>query len=261
MKKFLSLTTKSFEQYAATTPQELWQKAQDAGFAGLVLACPVELTKEIDGDTKKFHAVFSTAVEDRHGEIVYQDFDLKAFKRNPVYIDSHDYSTIESILGRVVPISVKDGKLQGDIEFATMNPKGQLAEKMADGGFLNTSSIGFIPKVFDDKGNILKSELLEISAVSVPANPEATFEKDADVDAPAPIIDEPAPIVEEPGEMVGQTRSARSIAAEAVAGMNESRKRQLQAVARAIVKFNEPGAEKRQVLKSVRALLKADVSA
>ena len=40
-------------------------------------------------------------------------------------------------------ISVKDGKLQGDIEFATMNPKGQLAEQMAEAGFLNTSSIGF----------------------------------------------------------------------------------------------------------------------
>jgi hypothetical protein len=39
------------------------------------------------------------------------------------------------------------------------------------------SSVGFIPKEFDDKGVILKSELLEVSAVSVPANPEALFEK------------------------------------------------------------------------------------
>ena len=260
MKKFLSLTTKSFEQYEAVTPQELWQKAQAAGYTGLVLACGVNLTPSEDTGTKKFHAIFSSEVEDRHGEIVYQDFDLKAFKTNPVYLDSHNYDSIEHIIGKVSPISVKDGKLQGDIEFATDNPKGLLAQNLAEKGFLNTSSIGFIPKVFDDKGNILKSELLEISAVSVPANPDATFEKDADVDAPAPVLEE-APVIEEPSEVVGEQRSVRSIAADTIRTLAAERARTLGAVARALDAYENPG-RKRQILKSVREFIeKADIAA
>jgi phage head maturation protease len=257
-KKFLSLSNKSIT--GAATFKELWEKAQTEGYEGLALICAVEMTK--DADTKKYHAVFSSETEDRHGEIVYQDFDLKAFKKNPVYLDSHNYDSIEHIIGKVSPLSVKEGKLQGDIEFATMNPKGLLAEKMADGGFLNTSSIGFIPKVFDDKGNILKSELLEISAVSVPANPEATFEKDADIEIPAP-IEEVAPVIDEPGEVVGETRNVRGVVAGAVRGMSDQRQRTLSAVAREIAKLAEPHSEKRQVFKAVRELMKeakADVS-
>jgi hypothetical protein len=57
------------------------------------------------------------------------------------------------------------------------NPKGMLAYNLASKGFLNATSVGFIPQDFSDDGKILKSELLEDSAVSVPANQEALFEK------------------------------------------------------------------------------------
>lgn len=254
MRKFLTLTNKSFDESGAVTLKDLWAKAQEDGYEALAVLCAVEMTKDVE--TKKFHAIFSSAVEDRHGEIVFQDFDLKAFKKNPVYLDSHNYGSIEHIIGKVSPISVKEGKLQGDIEFATMNPKGQLAEQMAEAGFLNTSSVGFIPKSFDDKGNILTSELLEISAVSVPANPDALYEKDAD--APAP-VDVPAP-VEEQGEVTGETRDVRGVVAGAVRGMTEQRQRTLVAVAREVQKLNAVGSDKRQAFKAIRELMKADVS-
>jgi hypothetical protein len=259
MKKFLSLTNKSLEANGVTTQKDLWQKAQADGYTGLSVAAGVEITKEVDGDTKKFHAVFSSATEDRHGEIVFQNFDLKAFKKNPVYIDSHNYSSIEHILGKVSPISVKDGQLQGDIEFATMNPKGVLAEKMADAGFLNTSSIGFIPKEFDDKGNILKSELLEISAVSVPANPEALFEEK--IIAPTDDADD----TDAPIEVIEKTNDAGvdalNIAGATVRALAAERQRTLGAVARALSAYEKPS-RKRQILKSVREFIqKADIAA
>lgn len=157
-----------------TLSKETWELAKKEGAVGLEIDCPTIISKSDDG--KKYHAVFSTASQDRHGEIVYQNFDLKAFRKNPVYLDSHNYGSIENILGKVM--GIKSGEvLEGDIEWALDNPKGLLAMKLADGGFLNTSSIGFIPKEFDEEGNITKSELLEISAVSVPANAEALFEK------------------------------------------------------------------------------------
>lgn len=51
----------------------------------------------------------------------------------------------------------------------------QLAKQLYDGGFLKTSSIGFIPLQRDesDRSIITKWELLEWSLVAVPCNPGA----------------------------------------------------------------------------------------
>lgn len=174
MTKFYKLHSKSFKNHKATNYKELWDKMKEKGYQGMLIEAHTEFKSVEDN---KFHAIFSTASEDRHGEIVYQDWDLKHFKKNPVYIDSHNYSSIEFIIGKVEKIKVKNNKLEGDIVFCLDNPRGELAYKMAKGGFLNTSSVGFVPKQFDEKGNIIKSELLEISGVVVPANAEALYEK------------------------------------------------------------------------------------
>ena len=171
--KFYKVTSKSFGELEVANHKELWDKVKGE-YQGLSMATKSEYVKS---EENKFHVTFSSDTEDRHMERVYQNFDLKHFKGNPVLIDSHNYSSIEHIIGRVDKIKVKDGKLQGDVVFALENPKGLLAYHLAGGGFLNATSIGFIPKEFDKDGNIIKSELLEISVVSVPANPEALFEK------------------------------------------------------------------------------------
>ena len=173
-RKFYQLEHTSLSDLGAATHKELWEKVKAKGYDGLAVSCETILTKDADN---KFHAVFSTADEDRHGDVVEQNWDLKSYKKNPVYLDSHNYDSIEHIIGRVSNIKSKDGELGGDIEFALRNPRGELAHNLAEDGFLNTSSVGFIPKEFDDKGRIIKSELLEISGVSVPANPHALFEK------------------------------------------------------------------------------------
>lgn len=174
-RKFYTIHSKSFEKYKAKNDKELWKAVKAKGFNGLSVEAKTTFKKSEEGD--KFHAVFSTAKEDRHGEVVEQGWDLKHFKKNPVYLDSHNYSSIDYIIGKVHKIKVKDNKLEGDIEFALDNPRGEMASKMASKGFLNTSSVGFIPKEFDDKGRMIKNELLEISGVGVPANPEALYEK------------------------------------------------------------------------------------
>lgn len=137
-----------------------------------------EYQKAADNEVS-FNAIFSSANEDRHGDIVEQEFDIRSYKKNPVFLDSHDYGSIEAIIGKVTKIGVKDGQLRGTIEFATENPRGALAAKLAAGGYLGATSIGFIPREFDEKGYIKKSELLEVSAVSVPANADAIFERGA----------------------------------------------------------------------------------
>jgi len=67
------------------------------------------------------------------------------------------------------------------VQFAVdENPMARLAYGLYKGGFLNAVSVGFIPIRWDngsqDKGyrrKFLEQELLEVSAVSIPANPNA----------------------------------------------------------------------------------------
>jgi len=136
--------------------------------------------KKIDEDKATVDGIFSSANEDRHGDIVVQTFDLKAFKKNPVILDSHDHQNADSVIGKAKGLKVVKNKLQGKIEFAVKeNPKAKVIFDLIKGGYLNAFSIGFIPKEFDDNNKILKSELLEISVVSVPANADCLVQAKA----------------------------------------------------------------------------------
>lgn len=134
--------------------------------------------KEADPENATIEAVFSTADEDRHGQIVEQNFDLGPFKKNPVILNSHNYDDVGEIVGRADKIGIVDGKLEGMVRFAVNeNPKAKIVYDLYASGFANAFSIGGIPKEFDDKGNILKMEIVEISVVSVPANARALAKK------------------------------------------------------------------------------------
>ena len=139
----------------------------------------------IDKENSSLRGIFSTEDEDRQGDIIRQDWDLKSFKKNPVVINSHQYYDATEVIGKVEDIKVnQDKQLEGKIKFAAEeNPKAKVIFDLYSGGFLNAFSVGFIPKQFDDKGTILKSELLELSTVSVPANAFALAKsKGIDVD-------------------------------------------------------------------------------
>lgn len=141
--------------------------------------------KKVDKDEATIDGVFSTNDVDRHGDIVHQKFNLKEFKANPVVLNSHNYRDATEVIGKVTKISVKEGKLQGQVKFAVdENPKAKTIFDLYAGGFLNAFSIGFIPEEFNEKGEITKSSLLELSTVAVPANAYATAKSvGIDVDA------------------------------------------------------------------------------
>jgi HK97 family phage prohead protease len=266
MKKFFQLQSKSFEDNGVGSYRELWNKKKSEGYQGLSLDVAMSLEKTAEG--KSYHVIFSSAIDDRHGEVVEQEFDTKGFKKNPVVVDSHDYWTITSIVGRVLNIGVKEGKLQGDIEFAIKNPKGMIAQDLADGGFLNATSIGFIPLEFSEDGRkILKSELLEISVVSVPANKEALFDRkgmededeenpdddEKELDGPTGEddgIDEP----EEDPEEKEDSPIEPEIKEESVA---EKRKKILYGIATNVRKMNEDNLNhrKRKIFQGIREAL------
>jgi HK97 family phage prohead protease len=128
--------------------------------------------------------IASDASVDRYNEVIEPGgWQLDNYRKNPVVVDSHDYSSITRILGISVSIEVKDGKLLNRVRFSTDNPMGNMAYKMARTGFIRSESPGFIPIEWI-RGNeaagepyrtYKKQELIEISLVAIPANPAATI--------------------------------------------------------------------------------------
>lgn len=119
--------------------------------------------------------IASTEVVDREGEILSIDgWDLKNFKKNPVLLWAHDYR--EPPVGIAKGIGIKEingkKKLTFEPKFHEITERAKELAKMVEAGIIRTVSVGFLPKERD--GNKYTSqELLEISFVPVPANPEA----------------------------------------------------------------------------------------
>lgn len=141
--------------------------------------------KVINEDNRTIDFIISTETVDRMGDtIAAKGWDLKAYKKNPVILFAHD--SREPPIGRAIRIGTKGDKLIARAEFTPedMNPFGYAIFQMYIGGFMKATSVGFRPIKFeqteDEKrvGGIdfLKQELLEFSAVPVPANPEALIE-------------------------------------------------------------------------------------
>lgn len=127
-----------------------------------------ELTEKSE---KEFTAVASSAIEDRHGEVIDQSgWDLKNFKKNPVLLWAHDHYL--PAIGRATKIWTENGKLMFKGMWSSATELGRACQQLVQEGTLNSFSVGFMPYEMD--GNTyIKQELLEISLVNVPANPDA----------------------------------------------------------------------------------------
>ncbi|HXU75613.1 MAG TPA: HK97 family phage prohead protease [Methylomirabilota bacterium] len=119
---------------------------------------------------------------DRYDEIVTASgWDLENYRRNPVFQNAHQYGDILFTLGKALLTEVRAGCLFQRIEFATeANPMAKIAYGLYRGKFLNAVSVGFIPLRWENgsaesgfRRKYLEQELLEVSAVGIPANPEA----------------------------------------------------------------------------------------
>ena len=142
-----------------------------------VLDCEI---KKLEDRVYEFTA--STSTQDRDGEVIEAlGWDLKNFKKNPVVMYAHDYRTLP--VGKAPRVWISnDGKLKNTVEFP---PEGtyefaDIVERLVDTGYLKTESVGFIPKKWEEgdgekapKRTYTKQELLEISIVPVPSNPDA----------------------------------------------------------------------------------------
>lgn len=129
----------------------------------------------------------STEDKDRQGDIIRASgWKLVQFKKNPIFLWAHQYSSLP--IGRATKVWIDKATkhLMFNIEFAPPETY-EFADtifKLYEGGYLHATSVGFIPLDWEGKSeehpfpkwedNVFTSqELLELSAVPVPANPNA----------------------------------------------------------------------------------------
>jgi HK97 family phage prohead protease/HK97 family phage major capsid protein len=139
----------------------------------------VHKTVASNGDGLEF--VLSDGTVDRYGDIVEPTgWDLKNFKKNPIALFGHNSSFP---IGKWSDLRVEAGKLIGRLTLAKRGTSYRLDELigLVEQGILRAVSVGFRPikaEPIDAERpygpqRYLKSELLETSLVSVPANPAA----------------------------------------------------------------------------------------
>ena len=121
-------------------------------------------------------AVASFETEDRDGDVVMVNgIDLKNFKKNGPVLWSHRADL--PAIGRVTKTWVDGKRLMMKILFDKLDPfAAEISRKVKD-GFIKALSIGFM--FLEAEGQkITKSELLEVSFVNIPANPNATVSRE-----------------------------------------------------------------------------------
>ena len=140
--------------------------------------------RKVDGNARALTFVASTQDVARDGDIIETDgWQVASYLKNPVVLWMHDPYTPP--IGKAISVTV--GKT---LDIAVEFDNDEFADRifgLYERGFLNAVSVGFLPKAYrkpDDEERAelklgpwgvvwTKTELLELSAVSVPADPGA----------------------------------------------------------------------------------------
>ena len=145
--------------------------------------------EEMEERTVRF--TISKEVVDRDGDIIRADgIDLTNFNKNPVFLLCHDSHDLP--VGKVKKVWVEGKAVKADVYFpkleelssdpALASEKAKLSDFVFHcykTGMLNAVSIGFIPLEYEETKtgyDVIKWELLEFSAVPIPANQDAIAE-------------------------------------------------------------------------------------
>lgn len=136
------------------------------------------------------NVVGSSAVVDRMGDIIDQGgWNLKDYLNNKVILWGHNVREERPPIAKALKVWVQDkgtknAKLMFDLKFDLQDSFAAEIYRKIKEGFLNTVSVGFLPHEWEelDPDNwfgglkFTKQDLLELSIVPVPANPEALIQ-------------------------------------------------------------------------------------
>jgi HK97 family phage prohead protease len=145
-------------------------------------------SRAIDPEAGIYEAMISTEDVDRDGDVmVAAGAQTVNYLKNPIVLVGHNYRDPQAVVGKTLEMEIITGRgIRARWQFAgkEVNENADLVRRLWAGGFLNATSIGFIPKKSEprttDEGEPLRTgrkftewELLEYSIISVPANQNA----------------------------------------------------------------------------------------
>lgn len=174
LKKAIKEAYKKLEKEIITKPRDEWGREPGDPMYGMPPEDEMPM-KPMDSDEDKkdydFEVIATTEGIDRDGEMIKKDgWDFTNYLKNPVLLWGHDHMSLP--IGKVTDIIVTDTDIRARGIFA-QTQFAKDVKALYDQGILKAVSVGFLPQ--EREGNIItKSELLELSFVNVPSNPEAT---------------------------------------------------------------------------------------
>lgn len=117
-------------------------------------------------------------------EIPTTAWNLDNFRRNPVVLWAHDYSGTRPPIGRA-DVFVDGDQLMADVTFDQGDDFARSIEAKYRGGFLHSVSVGWDTQAMEpsdttnSRGRVTRADLLDISAVPVPGDPNALIARQA----------------------------------------------------------------------------------
>lgn len=154
--------------------------------AGVTQWRTAKAVETVDDEPRTIRFVASDETVDRYGDVVMADeWKLAPFKSNPIFLWMHDY---REPIGKVESIGVSGKQLIATARFASAGASAVVDKlwRLVKDNVLRAVSVGFTVNGPDDWEYIrderndevtgvryLRPELLELSLVSVPANPNA----------------------------------------------------------------------------------------
>ena len=156
------------------------QQVQDERATRAAGGPPETIGKETGGAGAMTFVISSEEV-DRHGDVVSAaGWQLAAYRQNPVFLWAHDYT--RPVIGRAAAVWPEPGLLLARMEFAPTDFAAEVAALYRN-GYQQGVSVGFKPLRYAERRQestgaflgirFLEQELLEVSAVPVPANRQA----------------------------------------------------------------------------------------
>ncbi len=144
------------------------------------------VVKGVDLEKRTMSMVGTSEAKDRDNDIIMlSGWDLKNYKKNPVFLWAHNYHAVPLAKTTRIIKTEEPKQLIHTIKYPTLglNPFADMILGLYNEKIMNASSVGFIPrkserleKEKDERWagtRFLKQEMLELSGVPVPSNPEA----------------------------------------------------------------------------------------
>lgn len=165
-------------------PLDISERARPAIGERIERAATIVRASGVDSAARRVTFIASDETVDRYGDIIRASgWELTNFIRNPVLLFGHKSG--EPPIGTVPDVHVEGTRLIAVAEFASaeLSPFAETIFRMVEAGIISAVSVGFLPTA---EPNIMRDaedrftgfefiaqELLELSVVSVPANPAA----------------------------------------------------------------------------------------